>query len=357
MVTWATTATLVGLAAGSQPGLPADPPRLAGVAAAAHPYIAGRLRHRRAARRPPAHRNRRSRMAAGADRRHRSDRRGDGHAGGARTGSVPTRRDRIHRDPRRAAATSPLRRPRCGCDRGWGLCELNCAHRDGRQAPCLSRLRQIARYAWLAGDRRLQEIGIKSYHLRGQGTDFKQLSEYRTGDSVRYIDWRATARLAKPIVREFQDERDQCVHVPRRLRTPACAADDRQSVAGTTHFDQVLNAVMLLTYVALKQGDAVGAMTFGTVERPPAVLSGAEGPAGAQRADGTALRRRADADALGLTGGGAGPAAPASQARRWSSWSPISATRTAPSWRTRCACCARAISCCSPACASASSAS
>jgi len=41
-------------------------------------------------------------------------------------------------------------------------------------------------------------------------------------------------------------------------------ADDRGGAAGTTHFDQVLNAVMLLTYVALKQGDAVGAMTFGS---------------------------------------------------------------------------------------------
>ena len=147
----------------------------------------------------------------------------------------------------------------------WRLCELN--ERIGppdvrRVYPDFS---QIARYAWLAGDRRLQEIGIKTYHLRGQGTDFKQLSEYRVGDSVRFIDWRATARLAKPIVREFQDERDQCVmfliDCGRRLR-----ADDRQSAAGTTHFDQVLNAVMLLSYVALKQGDAVGAMTFGTSE-------------------------------------------------------------------------------------------
>jgi uncharacterized protein (DUF58 family) len=41
-------------------------------------------------------------------------------------------------------------------------------------------------------------------------------------------------------------------------------ADDRERGRGTAHFDQVLNAVMLLTYVALRQGDAVGAMTFGT---------------------------------------------------------------------------------------------
>jgi uncharacterized protein (DUF58 family) len=145
----------------------------------------------------------------------------------------------------------------------WGLCELLerlGATESRRVYPDFA---QVARYAWLAGDRRLQEIGIKTYQRRGEGTDFKQLSEYRVGDSVRHIDWRATLRMAKPIVREFQDERDQCVMVlldcGRRMR-----ADDRQGAAGAAHFDQVLNAVMLLTHVALREGDAVGALTFGT---------------------------------------------------------------------------------------------
>jgi uncharacterized protein (DUF58 family) len=122
---------------------------------------------------------------------------------------------------------------------------------------------QVARYAWLAGDRRLQEIGIKTYQQRGEGTDFKQLKEYHTGDPVRHIDWRATLRQSKPIIREFQDERDQCVMLlvdcGRRMR-----AHDTDGKIGTTHFDQVMNAVMLLSYVALQRGDAVGAMTFGT---------------------------------------------------------------------------------------------
>ena len=145
----------------------------------------------------------------------------------------------------------------------WRLCELLVPLGAAESRRVYPDFAQVARYAWLAGDRRLQTIGIKAYRQRGEGTDFKQLSEYRTGDSVRHIDWRATLRQGKPIVREFQDERDQCVMLlvdcGRRMR-----ADDRAGAFGATHFDQVLNAVMLLTYVALKQGDAVGAMTFGT---------------------------------------------------------------------------------------------
>ena len=43
----------------------------------------------------------------------------------------------------------------------------------------------------------------------------------------------------------------------RRMR-----ADDRTDAIGSSHFDQVLNAVMLLAYVELKQGDAFGALKF-----------------------------------------------------------------------------------------------
>jgi uncharacterized protein (DUF58 family) len=120
----------------------------------------------------------------------------------------------------------------------------------------------LARYAWLAGDRRLAQIGIKTYAQRGSGTDFRQLSDYRTGDPVRHIDWKATLRQGKPVVREFQDERDQRVlfllDCGRRMR-----ADEGTQAIGGSHFDDALNALMLLAYVALREGDEVGVMTFG----------------------------------------------------------------------------------------------
>jgi uncharacterized protein (DUF58 family) len=145
----------------------------------------------------------------------------------------------------------------------------------------------LARYAWLAGDRRLAEIGIKTYAARGAGTDFKQLGEYVPGMPTRHIDWNASFRHRRAVVREFQDDRDQSVmfllDCGRRMRAdersggrdgpplaaqhPLGGADADRRPRGPTydgsHFDQALNAAMLLAYVALKDGDAVGAMTFG----------------------------------------------------------------------------------------------
>jgi uncharacterized protein (DUF58 family) len=86
-----------------------------------------------------------------------------------------------------------------------GSCELRIACGEAQTLRVYPNFATVARYAWLAGDRRLAEIGIKSYPLRGSGTDFKQLADYRPGDAIRDIDWKATLRHGRPIVREYQD--------------------------------------------------------------------------------------------------------------------------------------------------------
>ena len=116
----------------------------------------------------------------------------------------------------------------------------------------------IIRYGRLAGDRRLNQIGIHSQQRRGSGTDFDQLRDYREGDSLRQIDWHATARFHRLIAKSYQEERSQRVvflqDCSRRLR----AMDGQQS-----HFDQSLNALLLLAHVALKQGDEIALETVG----------------------------------------------------------------------------------------------
>ena len=171
-----------------------------------------------------------------------------------------------------------------------GLADLQLRVGEAQSVHVYPNFAALARYAWLAGDRRLAEIGIKTYAARGAGTDFKQLGEYVPGMPTRHIDWNASLRHRRPVVREFQDDRDQSVvfllDCGRRMRAdegppPAeyrgqppegarglaperpSAAAARGSRIGGSHFDQALNAAMLLAYVALKDGDAVGALTFG----------------------------------------------------------------------------------------------
>src|SRR5579872_4538246 len=44
--------------------------------------------------------------------------------------------------------------------------------------------------------------------FRGSGIDLANLREYQEGDDVRYIDWNVTARLQKPHLREYQEDRE-----------------------------------------------------------------------------------------------------------------------------------------------------
>ncbi len=163
---------------------------------------------------------------------------------------TPTQRGKVVFEPAAIRVRSRL-----------GLADLQLRVGAAQSVQVYPNFAALTRYAWLAGDRRLAEIGIKSYAARGAGTDFKQLGEYVPGMPTRHIDWNASLRHRRAVVREFQDDRDQAVmfllDCGRRMR-----ADERSGHDGS-HFDQALNAAMLLAYVALKDGDAVGAMTFG----------------------------------------------------------------------------------------------
>ena len=101
------------------------------------------------------------------------------------------------------------------------------------------------------------ESGLRSVRTRGTGTDFDQLREYRPGDDIRRVDWAATARQSKAIVRDYRAERNQ--HVVALL-------DNGRVMAGTVgdapRVEHAMDAVLGLTQVASRLGDNVGLVTF-----------------------------------------------------------------------------------------------
>ncbi len=120
----------------------------------------------------------------------------------------------------------------------------------------------MTKYALFAAENRLGQLGIRQIQRRGEGLEFHQLREYRTGDMLRQLDWNATSRYKKLISKEYQDERDQQIVFLIDCGQRMLAKDGTLS-----HFDHSLNAILLLSYVALKQGDALGLMTFSGEQR------------------------------------------------------------------------------------------
>jgi uncharacterized protein (DUF58 family) len=104
---------------------------------------------------------------------------------------------------------------------------------------------------------RVLEIGLRSAQGRGGGTEFDQLREYSVDDEFRRIDWAATARSAKVMVRTYRAERNQTVLV--LLDNGRIMAG---RVDGVPRIEHAMDAVMMLTAVATRLGDRVGLVAF-----------------------------------------------------------------------------------------------
>lgn len=93
--------------------------------------------------------------------------------------------------------------------------------------------------------------------MRGRGLNFEEIRDYRPGDDVRSIDWKVTARLQKPHVRVFNEERDRpaLLVVDQRLAMFFGSQRAMKSVAAA-------EAAAISAWRVLGAGDRVGAIVF-----------------------------------------------------------------------------------------------
>ena len=93
--------------------------------------------------------------------------------------------------------------------------------------------------------------------MRGRGLNFEEIRDYRPGDDVRSIDWKVTARLQKPHIRVFNEERDRqaLLVVDQRLSMFFGSRRSMKSVAAA-------EAAAISAWRVLGAGDRVGAIVF-----------------------------------------------------------------------------------------------
>lgn len=109
----------------------------------------------------------------------------------------------------------------------------------------------------MASKNRLAEIGVRNMRMPGQGREFERLREYRYGDEIRQIDWKATSRQQSLISREFNVERNQNIVI-----MVDCGRFMRNETDGVSYLDRALNSAISLGYIALGQGDNLSLLAF-----------------------------------------------------------------------------------------------
>jgi uncharacterized protein (DUF58 family) len=104
---------------------------------------------------------------------------------------------------------------------------------------------------------RVLEVGLRSIRTSGGGTEFDQLRDFRPDDEFRRIDWAATVRLQRPIVKQYRAERNQ--NIVLLLDNGRVMAG---VVGGVPRVEHAMDAVLGVVQTATKLGDRVGLITF-----------------------------------------------------------------------------------------------
>lgn len=138
-----------------------------------------------------------------------------------------------------------------------GLWEIYRSHRTRSLIHVYPDMKQLAEYAVLARTDRLSLMGVRRKRRIGQDNEFERLRDYTVDDNYKHIDWRATARRNRLTVKDFQSSQSQ-----RLVFLIDCGRMMTNESSQVSLLDHSLNAMLMLSFVALRQGDSVGMISF-----------------------------------------------------------------------------------------------
>lgn len=158
----------------------------------------------------------------------------------------PTQRGEYHFGKLNVYVSSPLR-----------LVARRFTFGEGQMVPTYPSYQQLNKYSLMAFSNQLFEYGIKKIRRLGHTMEFEQIKEYVSGDDIRTINWKATAKKNQLMVNQFQDERSQSVYVAidtgRVMKMP---------FNGLSLLDYAINSALVLSSVIIKKQDKAGMLTF-----------------------------------------------------------------------------------------------
>ncbi len=158
----------------------------------------------------------------------------------------PTERGEYHFGSLNIYASSPLR-----------LLSKRYTFNKDVMVPTYPSYIQLRKYDLIAFSNNLFQYGVKKIRRIGHTMEFEQIKEYVSGDDIRTLNWKATAKKNSLMVNQFQDEKSQNIYMlidkGRTMKMP---------FNGLSLLDYAINATLVLSNVILKKQDKAGMFTF-----------------------------------------------------------------------------------------------
>ena len=128
---------------------------------------------------------------------------------------------------------------------------------QGREIAVYPSYIHLRKYELMAEADLFSMSGVRKVRRSAQRSEFEQIRDYIPGDDRRTVNWKATARRAKLMVNQYQDEKAQqivsLIDTGRTMKMP---------FGGLTLLDRAINAALVLSDIALKKDDKVGIITY-----------------------------------------------------------------------------------------------
>jgi len=116
---------------------------------------------------------------------------------------------------------------------------------------------QVKKYSFLAISDYLKDSGIKKIRKIGHNYEFDQIREFVSGDDIRSINWKATARTSQMMVNQYQDEKSQEVYaIINKGRVMQMPFEE------LTLLDYAINSSLVMLNTAYVKDDYPGLITF-----------------------------------------------------------------------------------------------
>jgi len=145
------------------------------------------------------------------------------------------------------------------CRGKLGLCEKIFKINISKEYKVYPNLKNLRKYRISICNNRMFKQGQRNLRILGKGTSFESLREYVSGDEYRKINWKVTARANKPIINQYEPEKNQHVYIFIDAGRPMS-----YSIKGYRKLDMAVNTALVLSDVVNRTGDQSALILFST---------------------------------------------------------------------------------------------